>query len=148
MADCCVLNIYFDTDSLDWHLACAAVLGIAAVVSQQQPGGTEAGTSKVKRANVPRKNAVLVFGATGRTGQLIVKTLLDSGRTVIAACRSPKTASKAWKALGVAEGEQARGGGILFTESGVDITDPKTLKPGIFAGATQACPRRRGGCCC
>ena len=122
----------------------AALVGIGAAVSKKDGGATaDVGTSKVKRAQVPRKNAVLVFGATGRTGQLIVKTLLASGRTVIAACRTAKAAREAWAALGVIEGEQENGKGILFTETGVDITQPRSLKPSVFAGATQVlscCP--------
>lgn len=32
----------------------------------------------------------------------------------------------------------AAGGGILFIESGVDITNPDTLTPELFKGVTQA----------
>lgn len=116
----------------------AAVLAIGAAATQ---GGaaddSQSATAKVQRAALRRKDAVMVFGATGRTGKLIVKELLDSGRSVIAACRSNQTAASAWNDLGVVEGEQAQGGGILFTEPSVDITNARTLKPGIFEGATQ-----------
>ncbi len=32
----------------------------------------------------------------------------------------------------------ASGGGILFIEAGVDITNPDTLTPELFKGVTQA----------
>lgn len=109
----------------------------AALFMNQNADMDDGGTSQVKRQQLSRKNAVLVFGATGRTGKLIVKALLQAGRTVIAACRSSQAASKAWGELGVKDGKQDGSGGILFTETGVDITNPKTLKKQVFAGATQ-----------
>ena len=116
----------------------AAVLAVGAAIYQSQANGDDdAGTSQVKRQQLSRKNAVLVFGATGRTGKLIVKALLDAGRTVIAASRSSQAANKAWNELGVKEGKQEQSGGTLFTETGVDITNTKTLKKEVFAGATQ-----------
>jgi uncharacterized protein YbjT (DUF2867 family) len=91
----------------------------------------------VKRAQLPRKNCVLVFGATGSTGKLVVKELLNAGRSVIAACRSNQSARAAWKELGVQPEQQTPGGGVLFAETGVDVTKPNTLKKELFAGATQ-----------
>jgi NADPH:quinone reductase-like Zn-dependent oxidoreductase len=117
----------------------AVVIGIGAVVANQQGELERPGTAKVRRKELPRKNAVLVFGATGRTGRLIVQSLVAAGRTVIAACRSPKTAVKVWTELGLQEGEQQEGGGLLFTETGVDVTQPRSLKKAVFAGATQVC---------
>lgn len=120
----------------------AVLLAIgAAAVANKGDGSESDGTAQVKRKQLPRKNAVLVFGATGRTGRLIVQALLAAGRTVIAACRSSSAASKAWGEIGVQEGEQPSGGGVLFTETGVDITKAKTLSKAVFAGATQVCPR-------
>jgi NADPH:quinone reductase-like Zn-dependent oxidoreductase len=114
--------------------AVAAVIG---VVKSQGDNLEMPGTAKVKRKALPRKNAVVVFGATGRTGRYIVQTLLAEGRTVIAACRSASTAARVWKELGLQEGEQPDGRGLLFTEAGVDITNPRTLNKSVFAGATQ-----------
>lgn len=114
------------------------MLGIAAAVAfAAQSGDSEqSSTSKVKRSQLSRKNCVVVFGATGRTGRLIVKSLLDAGRSVIAACRTAKAAKEAWAEIGVSDGQQSSGA-ILFTETGVDVTKPQTLKKGVFAGATQ-----------
>jgi hypothetical protein len=114
-------------------------VALAFAVSGTQGGNLDMpGTAKVKRKELPRKNAVVVLGATGKTGRLIVQALLAAGRTVIAACRSPKTAAGVWKELGLQEGEQPDGRGVLFTETGVDITNPRTLNKSVFAGATQA----------
>lgn len=90
------------------------------------------------RAPPPRKNAVIVFGSTGKAGKQVVKALLAAGRTVIAATRAAKPDPEAWAELGVREGAQESGGGILFIESGVDITDAATLKKDLFRGVTQA----------
>jgi hypothetical protein len=67
--------------------------------------------------------------------------LLSSGRTVVAAVRSAEKASETFGALGISEGRQAAGGGILFTQAGVDVTDEATLTAELFAGVTQARPR-------
>lgn len=96
------------------------------------------GTAKVTRPPPPRKNAVIVFGSTGKAGKQVVKALLDAGRTVVAATRSTKPVSEVWAEIGLREGEQESGGGILFVEPGVDITDPGTLKKELFKGVTQA----------
>jgi NmrA-like family len=118
--------------------ALIAIAGAAVAANRSSGDDDVGGTALTKRPQLPRKNAVLVFGATGRTGKLVVKALLDAGRCVIAASRSSQAAAKAWKELGVQNGEQKSGGGILFTETGVDITKASTLKKEIFAGATQA----------
>ena len=39
--------------------------------------------------------------------------------------------------LGLSEGRQAGGSGVLFIESGIDITQPDTLSPQLFAGVSQ-----------
>ena len=122
---------------------CAALLAIGAALANRGDGGESDGTAQVKRAQLPRKNAVLVFGATGKTGRLIVQALLAAGRTVIAACRSSSAASEAWKEIGVQEGEQSSGSGVLFTETGVDITQADTLSKAVFAGATQVPESRK-----
>ncbi|KIZ06137.1 hypothetical protein MNEG_1822 [Monoraphidium neglectum] len=88
---------------------------------------------------LPRENAVLVLGATGRAGRLIVQELLRSGRTVVAAVRTADKASEVFSALELQEGRQAegKGDGILFVQAGVDVTDESTLTPDLFAGVTQ-----------
>lgn len=63
--------------------------------------------------------------------------LLAQGRTVVAAARSAERAQEAFGKAGIKEGRQPDGRGILFVESGVDITSPGTLTPLIFAGVSQ-----------
>lgn len=98
-----------------------------------------ASTEKVAEAVLPRENAVVVFGGSGRTGRMIVKELLAGGRTVIAAVRNRQRALEAFQSFGVTEGRQdsSGGNGILFIEDGVDVTDSSTLTQQLFAGATQ-----------
>eukprot|EP00892_Ulva_mutabilis_P007202 jgi/Ulvmu1/4854/UM020_0140.1 len=118
-------------------LGIVAVVAIGAFAANNKSDAGSSSTSKVSRQPPPRKNAVLVFGSTGKAGKQVVKELLASGRTVVAATRAPKPDTAAWAELGVKEGKQSESGGILFFESGVDITDPATLKKDIFRGATQ-----------
>ena len=84
---------------------------------------------------IPRENAVLVFGASGRSGRQIVSKLLASGRTVVAAVRDQIKALEIFGEAGVTEGRNAKG--ILFVESGVDVTDPASLTAELFAGVTS-----------
>jgi uncharacterized protein YbjT (DUF2867 family) len=89
-------------------------------------------------APLPRENAVLVFGAAGKTGRLLVNELVLQGRTVIAAVRDTDRARDAFAELGIAEGRQADPSrGLLFIEGGVDVTNPDTLSQRLFAGARQ-----------
>ncbi|PRW55975.1 nadh:ubiquinone oxidoreductase complex i intermediate-associated 30 [Chlorella sorokiniana] len=123
-----------------------ALAGIGYAATQQQ-GGAQAAPAKAPEPELPREDAVLVFGATGRMGRTVVNSLLEQGRTVVAAVRSADRArdvlGKAGPTTGtVALGAGARkmdaaGGGILFIESGVDITNPETLTPELFKGVTQ-----------
>lgn len=105
----------------------------------QQATAPMASAEEVTEAVLPRENAVLVFGASGRTGRSIVKELLAGGRTVIAAVRQRQRALEAFQSCGVIEGRQdsLEGGGILFIEEGVDVTQPNTMTKQLFAGATQ-----------
>lgn len=114
-----------------------AVVAIGAFANKTSDSGASS-TSKVTRTPPPRKNAVIVFGATGRAGKEVVKALLAAGRTVVAASRAAKPNAKEWAELGLEEGQQEDGGGILFFENGVDVTDAATLKKDIFKGVTQA----------
>ena len=82
--------------------------------------------------------------------------LLLAGRTVVAAARSADKASEVFTELGLQEGRQAegKGDGVLFVQTGVDVTNGETLGAELFAGVTQV--RRRVmpgdvvccGCCC
>jgi len=92
----------------------------------------------------PRQNAVLVLGSTGRLGRRVVERLLASGRTVVAAARSEARArdvllGPADKGGGLAlvPGTRLPSGGALFLETAVDVTNPASLSPSIFAGVSQ-----------
>ncbi|KAF8071307.1 IP5P13 [Scenedesmus sp. PABB004] len=125
--------------------AVAAVLGLVGYVAANPQGGDMAGApdgaaaaGEAAPAPLPRENAVLVFGATGKLGRLVVDKLVRSGRTVVAAVRSADKAGEAWAAAGLAEGRQPGGcAGILITAPGVDVTDPATLAAGLFEGVSQ-----------
>jgi len=85
----------------------------------------------------PAQDAVMVFGASGKTGREVVATLLRSGRDVVAAVRD---ASKLDAALAELQGEVAlteTEKERLFVRAGVDVTDPATLSPDLFAGVQQ-----------
>ncbi|KAG2502015.1 hypothetical protein HYH03_000510 [Edaphochlamys debaryana] len=103
--------------------------------------GPQAAAAPVKPPP-PRENAVLVLGATGRLGRRLVKQLLASGRTVVAACRSSAKAGEVLLgsgegAMGLKEGRQRDKRGILFIEE-VDITSPESLKrPELWKGVSQ-----------
>ena len=63
--------------------------------------------------------------------------LLENGRTVVAAVRDGKKALNTLKETGgIVEGRQ-QSGGILFVESGIDVTNKATLTKDIFAGVSQ-----------
>eukprot|EP00227_Mantoniella_beaufortii_P015480 CAMPEP_0197577368 /NCGR_PEP_ID=MMETSP1326-20131121/2020_1 /TAXON_ID=1155430 /ORGANISM="Genus nov. species nov., Strain RCC2288" /LENGTH=434 /DNA_ID=CAMNT_0043140425 /DNA_START=140 /DNA_END=1440 /DNA_ORIENTATION=- len=116
-------------------------------------GGGEAAAAQLER----RKDAVLVVGATGRTGREVVRAVLASGRQVVAAVRSADKAAEVFNkafiddALKSGAGKWGQGGGgdtggkgngvkrmkPLVIHAGVDITNPLTLTPALFAGVTQ-----------
>ncbi|MEW5303776.1 MAG: hypothetical protein WDW36_006435 [Sanguina aurantia] len=86
----------------------------------------------------PRENAVLVLGSTGRIGRKVVKRLLASGRTVIAAARSESKATQVFGAMEMAAGVQPGGKGILFVEAGLDVTDAASIgKAAMWKGVSQ-----------
>ena len=97
--------------------------------SQQAPSSDEPEV-------LPRENAVIVFGAAGRSGRQIVSKLLASGRTVVAAVRDSGKALDILGEQGVVEGRNSSGG-ILFVEGSVDVTDSSSLTPELFSGVTS-----------
>ena len=105
---------------------------------QQQEGGASPQTQASNAAALPRENAVLVFGASGRTGRQVVAQLLAAGRTVVAAVRDETRAKEAFEPLGIKVGRQQDGrGGILFLQPSVDVTNASTLTSDVFQGAQQ-----------
>lgn len=64
--------------------------------------------------------------------------LLASGRTVVAGVRSAARAKDVFSGLGLEEGRQPGGRGILLIEEGVDITDADNGVPlALFRGVSQ-----------
>jgi hypothetical protein len=56
---------------------------------------------------------------------------------VVAGARSSTKAQAVFSDLGLQEGYQQSGGGILFTQEGVDVTRPETLDAALFEGVSQ-----------
>ena len=56
---------------------------------------------------------------------------------MVAAARDADRTRKAFEKLGISEGVQASGSGILFIDSGTDITKSETLTAELFRGVTQ-----------
>ncbi|GBF93005.1 hypothetical protein Rsub_05616 [Raphidocelis subcapitata] len=110
--------------------------GLGAALGGAAPADAAADAAPAAEA-LPRKDAVLVLGATGRAGRAIVQQLLRDGRTVVAAVRSADKATEVFSSLGVAEGRQEGSGGILFVDAGVDVTKEETLTEELFRGVTQ-----------
>jgi hypothetical protein len=64
--------------------------------------------------------------------------LLKAGRTVVAAVRDEYRAAEAFAPLKISPGRQDTGSGILFLETGIDVTNDSTLAtPDLFKGVTQ-----------
>ena len=89
----------------------------------------------------PRRDAVAVFGASGKVGRQIVKSLLSSSsrRTVVAAVRSAERARQVLSELGI-DVDAAVQSGSLSIVGGVDVTNPATLSPNreLWEGVSQA----------
>ncbi len=107
---------------------------------------------------LPRRDAVLVLGASGRVGRRVVAKLLQAGRTVVAASRSSPKTKQVLADIGVKEGLQEvskkrssyvrrelpmmtmqiqDSSGILFFEE-VDVTNPESVgRPETWRGITQ-----------
>jgi hypothetical protein len=75
---------------------------------------------------------------------------------VVAGVRASSKAETVFGQLGISEGIQQSGSGILFVLEGVDVTNPETLSAELFKGVTQvrrllgppAGRARRCGACC
>jgi hypothetical protein len=114
--------------------------------------------SNVGGSSDARRDAVLVLGATGRTGREVVRAVLAGGRQVVAGVRSADKAREVFDdafvatALAASASASSGGGGggkgkgkgdgldgfkPLVIQSGVDVTNPKTLTPQLFAGVSQ-----------
>ena len=63
--------------------------------------------------------------------------LLKAGRTVVAAVRDETRAQEAFAPLGISSGRQQSTSGILFLQTGIDVTDESTLESDLFKGVTQ-----------
>lgn len=60
------------------------------------------------------------------------------GRTVVAGVRSSDKAATVFSEMGVRAGRQEAGTGLLFVESGLDVTVPETLKrASLWKGVSQ-----------
>lgn len=119
--------------------AAVAALGMIAAVVGGKKGGEDA-AGLVDPATIrlyqPR-DAVVVFGASGRTGSMLVKSLLAEGRDVIAAVRDSARAKQMLVVeMGLSEGKKGARGGFVI-RGGVDVTNPETLTEELFQGATQ-----------
>ncbi|WIA12335.1 hypothetical protein OEZ85_012388 [Tetradesmus obliquus] len=131
--------------------ALAGLVGLIGYAAANNPaadmaGGEAAAAESAQAAApapLPRVNAVLVFGASGKLGRKVMERLVRSGRTVIAAVRSADKAAEVFEAAGLKEGYQQPSGngsgsfGILITAAGVDVTNPATLSAELFEGVTQ-----------
>lgn len=117
-----------------------AALGIVSAVIYWSQGKGAGGLSSFSTATEsvmkgasprgPPEGAVLVFGASGKTGRVLVGELLSSGRTVVAALRDESKSSTLKEASAGAEDR-------LFTRAGIDITDSSTLTPDLLEGVVQ-----------
>ena len=107
----------------------------------ESPSETPSEPEPASPPPLPRQDAVLVFGSTGRVGRKVVQSLLASGRTVIAAVRvgSEGKAKEVFESAGIREGRQgSTSSGILFFETGIDVTDLKTLdRPSLWTGVSS-----------
>lgn len=79
------------------------------------------------------KNAVLVFGSTGRTGQLIVQQLEQQGREVVVLGKD----SKKLLSLYPDSAADHKDTNIFVTDKLVDVSDSSSLTSNIFEGVEQ-----------
>lgn len=87
------------------------------------------------------RNAVAVFGASGKTGRAAVAALLAAGRDVVAAVRDEARAVEALASVGVEKAGTQPNGATLAIVPGIDVTSPATLDPSnaaLWAGVSQA----------
>ena len=95
-------------------------------VAEEAPPKVEMEVRAVGEGDTSVEDAVLVLGATGRTGRLVVQRLLASGRAVVCAERRPGSCA-----------EMLDGMSGFVVRGGVDVCDTSTLGPNIFAGVSQ-----------
>jgi hypothetical protein len=125
------------------------IVGLGAVVAAALAGeGNSPSASSSSSSSAassapppPRRDAVAVFGASGKVGRQIVKSLLSSStkRTVVAAVRSAERARRVLSEIGI-DVDAAVADGSLSIVGGVDVTDPGTLSPNpeLWDGVSQA----------
>ena len=72
-----------------------ALLALAGIgyAAAQQAGGPAAGKQAAPERVLPREDAVLVFGATGRMGRTIVNSVRPAGLLRLPGCRAARAAS-------------------------------------------------------
>lgn len=75
------------------------------------------------------ENAVLVFGATGKSGEKISKLLLDTGRNVVLAARNATKVKEIY--------QDYLNNSNVFVREGVDVVDSDAITPALFQGVTQ-----------
>lgn len=100
----------------------AALWGLSQASSMAEGSQPGLEVQSVQSSQAPsRKDAVLVFGASGRLGKQVVAELVEAGRHVVA------TSHKADKLEQAFAGKTAKGPGHLYFENSVDITDSAAL---------------------
>jgi len=91
--------------------------------------GNDSSEMKEMERKIPN-NAVLVFGATGKTGSIVVESLLQRGRQVVAVTRKK---DKAIDSL-----NNVLFNSNLFIQTGINISDPSAVVAAdLFSGVSQ-----------
>ncbi|CAG9466729.1 unnamed protein product [Pedinophyceae sp. YPF-701] len=121
--------------------AAVSLIGIAIAAYTFEPStGQTIFSSRDEDEGPPTvSNAVLVFGATGRTGKLLVKALAESGRDVVAAVRGDAEAgAEKLGELGLVPDKRGQGGmGTVVVRGGANVAEARCLTAELFEGVTQ-----------
>jgi len=129
-------------------IGAAAIAGISGIVWSMRGAGEEqeqeeqqdySSVSPSASRPLPRENATLVLGASGRVGRRVVQRLIKGGHTVVAASTSAEATEKllTGDGMGLQAGRQTEGDGILFFET-ADMRSVDSLsKPQLWKGVTQ-----------
>lgn len=96
-------------------------------------GSSPKAAQKVNNPICKPKNAILVFGATGRAGIDIVKEFSSSGRDVVIVSRRDINITNFIKEKLGSDINTSK----LFFNSNIDITNASTITSNIFDGVTQ-----------